>query len=111
VSTEPEHVPEHEETPHPRSHRGPTVKEYLRVAAILGGLTAFEVYLSYSGIAFPLLLFTLICAAIVKFVMVVGYFMHLKYDDWRYSRFFLMGLVGALTLYLIVLTTSRVFLE
>ncbi len=96
---------------HAPGHRGPTVREYLRVAAILGCLTAFEVFLSYSGIPFGILLFTLIVAAIVKFTMVVAYFMHLKYDDWRYSRFFLLGITGALTLYLVVLTLSKVFLD
>ena len=50
-------------------------------------------------------------ASITKFVMVLAYFMHLKYDDWRYGRFFLMGIVGATTLYLIVLITSKVFLR
>jgi cytochrome c oxidase subunit 4 len=92
-------------------HRGPTVRVYLRVAAILGALTAFEVWLSYSGLRGGLLISALIVAAMIKFVMVLAYFMHLKYDDWRYGRFFLMGIVGAATLYLIVLITSKVFLR
>jgi len=97
--------------PAPAHHGGPTVRVYLRVAAILGVLTAFEVWLSYSGIAGGLLILALILASITKFVMVLAYFMHLKYDDWRYGRFFLMGIVGATTLYLIVLITSKVFLR
>ena len=47
----------------------------------------------------------------MKFVLVVGYFMHLKYDDRRYARFFVMGIAGAVTLYLIVLLASKVFLR
>jgi hypothetical protein len=35
--------------------------------------------------------------------------MHLKFDDRRYSRFFVMGLSGAAILYLIVLITFEVF--
>ena len=42
--------------------------------------------------------------------MVVLWFMHLKFDDRRYARFFVMGIAGAFTLYLIVLITFRTFL-
>jgi len=37
--------------------------------------------------------------------------MHLKFDDRRYARFFVMGLALAGTLYLIVLITFKVFLR
>jgi hypothetical protein len=37
--------------------------------------------------------------------------MHLKFDDRRYARFFLMGLSLALTLFLIVLILFKVFLR
>jgi hypothetical protein len=35
--------------------------------------------------------------------------MHLKFDSRTYARFFVLGLAGAITLYLIVLLTFRVF--
>jgi cytochrome c oxidase subunit IV len=94
---------------HAARHRGPTPKEYIRVGLILAVLTAFEVWLSYSGVNHSILIATLLTAAVVKFVMVVAYFMHLKYDDRRYARFFVMGLAGAATLYLIVLLAFKVF--
>ena len=37
------------------------------------------------------------------------WFMHLKFDDRLYARFFLMGLAGAVTLYLVVLLIFKVF--
>jgi hypothetical protein len=43
--------------------------------------------------------------------LVVMYFMHLKFDDQRYARFFLMGLSLALTLFLVVLISFKVFLR
>ena len=46
-----------------------------------------------------------------KFAIVVLWYMHLKFDDRRYSRFFVMGLAGAATLYLIVLITFKVFAD
>jgi cytochrome c oxidase subunit 4 len=93
------------------AHHGPTPKEYVRVGLILGALTAFEVWLSYSGVSKGVLIPTLFVAAVLKFVLVVAYFMHLKYDDRRYARFFVMGIAGAATLYLIVLLVFKVFLR
>jgi len=92
-------------------HHGPTSKDYVRIGLILAVLTGFEVYISYSGVRGSLLIATLLGAAIVKFVLVVSYFMHLRYDDRRYARFFVMGIAGAATLYLIVLMLSKVFLR
>jgi hypothetical protein len=37
--------------------------------------------------------------------------MHLKFDSRLYSRFFVMGVAGAVTLYLVVLMTFKVFLR
>jgi hypothetical protein len=42
-------------------------------------------------------------------VLVVLWFMHLRFDDRRYARFFVMGLAGSATLYLIVLLTFGAF--
>ena len=41
--------PGHAAEPAPAHHGGPTVRVYLRVAAILGVLTAFEVWLTLSN--------------------------------------------------------------
>ena len=57
------------------------------------------------GILIP----TLSVLAIVKFALVVLWFMHLKFDDRRFARFFVMGLSGAAILYLVVLISFRVF--
>ena len=46
-----------------------------------------------------------------KFVIVVLWYMHLKFDDRRFSRFFVMGLAGAATLYLVVLISFKVFAD
>ena len=98
-------------TPPPTRHHGPTAKEYVRVFLILCVLTAIEIWLSYSGLRPAVMITMLWVAAAIKFSMVVSYFMHLKYDDRRYSRFFVMGLAGAGTLYLIVLLIGKVFAD
>jgi len=48
---------------------------------------------------------------ISKFTIVVLWYMHLKFDDRRFARFFVMGLAGATTLYLVVLLTLKTFLD
>lgn len=90
--------------------RHPTAREYVRIGLVLAVLTGFEVWLSYSELSRGLLIGLLFFAAAMKLALVVLWFMHLKFDDPRYSRFFVLGLAGSLTLYLIVLMSSRVFL-
>jgi caa(3)-type oxidase subunit IV len=102
-----EHVAAPHATAHPGSH--PTAKEYVRIGLILFVLTALEVTASYTDVSGAVLIPTLYVLAVIKFVLVVLWFMHLKFDDRRYARFFVMGLAGAATLYLIVLITFRVF--
>ena len=101
----------HEESA--RAHAGhPGAKEFVRIFLILIAITAVEVALYYIrdeiGAWFIPILFLL---AGSKFALVVLWFMHLKFDSRRYSRFFVMGLAGAMTLYMIVLITFRVFLR
>jgi cytochrome c oxidase subunit 4 len=88
----------------------PSPKEYVRIGLILGVLTALEVAASYTGVTGSILIPTLFILAVVKFALVVLWFMHLKFDDRRYARFFVMGLSGAAVLYLVVLISFRVFL-
>ena len=89
----------------------PSAKEYVRIGIVLAALTAIEVWLSYSGLEGAVLIALLLGAAFLKFALVVLWFMHLKFDDPRYSRFFVLGIAGAATLYLIVLMTFGVFLD
>ncbi len=47
--------------------------------------------------------------AAIKFTLVVLWFMHLRFDSRTYARFFVMGLAGAITLFLIVLIIFQTF--
>ncbi len=92
------------------SHAHPSPKEYVRIGAILAVLTAIEITASYT-IGGAVLIALLLTLAVVKFSMVALWFMHLKFDDRRYARFFVMGIALAVTLFIIVLMVSRVFLR
>jgi putative membrane protein len=94
------------------THGGhPSVKEYIRIGLILGVFTGLEVAAKYANLSSATLIVTLLGLAIVKFTLVVMYFMHLKFDDRRYARFFVMGLALAVTLFFVVLISFKVFLR
>jgi caa(3)-type oxidase subunit IV len=93
----------------PARHTHPSAKEYVRIGMILVVLTAIEVWISYSGLPHGLMIALLFFFAFVKFALVVLWFMHLRFDDVRYSRFFIMGFVGACILFLVVLLLFKAF--
>jgi cytochrome c oxidase subunit 4 len=97
----------HAPAAHAGRHPGP--KEYIRIAVILGAITAAEVAVYYiegfKEVLVPLLFFF----SILKFTLVVLWFMHLKFDSRTYARFFVLGLAGAITLFLIVLLLFQAF--
>ena len=91
--------------------RHPSPKEYVRIAIILGLVTAAEVAIYYIDWVreHDLLIPLLFLFALIKFALVALWFMHLRFDSRTYSRFFLMGLAGAATLYIAVLLMFRTF--
>ncbi len=87
----------------------PSAKEYIRIGIILAVLTALEVATYYVEVEPKILIPSLWILSFIKFAMVVMWFMHLRFDARMYARFFVMGLAGACTLYLIVLITFKTF--
>lgn len=76
----------------------PTAAQYVRIALILAALTALEVstyFFEFGRAGIPLL----IVLMVVKFLMVAGVFMHLRYDTRLFSQFLYTGLGFALVLY------------
>ena len=105
-------VKQHEVVVSHDEHEGvhPTEKQYIVVALILGALTLLEVILYYiESLPDDALVLMLGILAILKFVMVVGYFMHLKFDSPVFRRFFVTGLVLAIAVYIAVLATFHVW--
>jgi caa(3)-type oxidase subunit IV len=84
----------------------PSPRKYVWVAIILAIVTGIEVAIYYiDSIAsnHTLLITSLLVFAVIKFVMVGGYFMHLKYDSPIFRRFFITGLVLAMVVFGVVL--------
>lgn len=77
-------------------HAHPSNRTYVLVAAILGVITAVEVAVFYLEALRPVLVPVLLTLSATKFAMVVGFFMHLKFDARLYRGLFLGPLVVAL---------------
>ncbi|MFZ0014292.1 MAG: cytochrome C oxidase subunit IV family protein [Acidimicrobiia bacterium] len=84
----------------------PTPAQYWKIAAFLATLTAIEVSLFYIDHALDLGVFNavaLISLSAIKFLVVIGWFMHVRYEKPMIARFFTAGFVLACALYLVVL--------
>lgn len=86
------------------AHGHPEPRDYVRIFAILFVLTLLEVLASY--VAMPQWLFVsgLTGMAVAKFALVVGFYMHLKFDSRMFRRLFVFGIILALTVFALVLT-------
>lgn len=81
-------------------HGHPSDWGYVKIAIALAILTAIEVALSYiKGVSDALIVGFLLLAMVVKFVVVAGYFMHLKYDSPFLRRVFIAGIAFAVIFY------------
>ncbi|MBU3688875.1 MAG: cytochrome C oxidase subunit IV [Acidimicrobiales bacterium mtb01] len=109
MSTATEQPTGHDDHAHEESH-GASDKQYVIIALILAALTAIEVSTYYIDFG-PLFMPTLFVLMIVKFVIVVSYFMHLKFDNKLFSYLFYTGLILAVAVYSGALATFKFFLQ
>lgn len=99
--------PEAEHTSH-----HPSDGQYVRIAIILTTITAVEVAIYYVEGIRSVLVPLLIVLSVAKFVAVVGYFMHLKFDDRRFMLVFAAGLgisIAVITALVIMFWTGQFF--
>ncbi len=85
----------------------PSDWQYVKIAIILGVLTAVEVFTYFESVhrLGDAALFALLTVLMVlKFVYVAAWFMHLKFDSVLFKRIFMTGIALALGVYLIMLT-------
>src|SRR4051812_39065896 len=81
---------------HAAEHAHPGPGQYVMIALILSIITAVEVAVYYIPALLDYIFPILIVLSVVKFVMVVGYFMHLKFDHSSFTWYFGGGLGLAL---------------
>ncbi|HWV22824.1 MAG TPA: cytochrome C oxidase subunit IV family protein [Thermomicrobiales bacterium] len=82
------------------AHHHPSEFTYIKIAIVLSIITIIEVAIWYIESAGDILVPALIILSAIKFVLVVGYFMHLKFDDRILGWTFGLALVASLAVYL-----------
>jgi cytochrome c oxidase subunit 4 len=88
------------------AHDHPSDFSYLKIALLLAAITACEVgSYFYKDATTTFLVITLLPMMTAKFLIVTGYFMHLKYDNKLFRRVFFFGLSLATVVFLIMLST------
>jgi cytochrome c oxidase subunit 4 len=93
---------------HAPEHSHPSPVKYVGIAILLAVITALEVALYYINMPAALFVSFLLVLAILKFTLVVAFFMHLKFDSPMLRRVFIMGIILAGVVYTVALLTLRV---
>ena len=91
-----------------KGHHGASDKQYIIIALILAAITAGEVTISYVDVG-PIFLPALLVMMTAKFLIVVSFFMHLKFDHKLFSFLFYAGLGLALFVFIAALATFQFF--
>ena len=89
-----------------------TPANYWMIALFLAVVTAVEVAITYiPGFDGGILVASLLILGIVKFLTVVAFFMHLKYEPFTMNFMFYFGLIGALALFIALLLAFRALFD
>lgn len=110
MTTETTHDTTHQSAHAEPVEHGMSTRGYIVIALILAAITALEVSTYYVDFG-PLFLPSLLIMMVIKFVMVVSYFMHLKFDNKIFSWLFYAGLFLAIGVYVTALATFQFFLR
>ena len=89
---------------HPEEKPLPRVSVYLFVGFVLAVITGVEVAAFYLNVVAWLLVTVFVVLSLLKFVLVVMFFMHLRYDHKLFSTFFTLGLILAIGVVLGLIT-------
>lgn len=101
AASEPEgHTPGAAEVYHP------SVKDYIEIGVILAVLTALEIGLFYAPVPREVAIPLLLILTVAKFVLVVLWFMHLRFDSTWFQRIFWSGVGIASVLFLVTVLIS-----
>jgi cytochrome c oxidase subunit 4 len=96
---------------HEHEHQHPGSRTYIIVAIVLAIITGLEVSVFYLAFIQPVRVEALLLLSFAKFVLVVGFFMHLKMDDPRFRWMFTSGLAVACAVFiaLLAMTLTHVY--
>jgi cytochrome c oxidase subunit 4 len=91
-----EHAVVHHEA---QEHAHPSARLYVGIGAILAVITVVEIWISYAGFQRLVFVLSLALLSAAKFILVVGFYMHLKFDHPYFRYIFAFGLFVALAVF------------
>jgi cytochrome c oxidase subunit 4 len=94
-------------TGHDEAHDHPSDLKYIKIAIILAVLTAIEIVFYEADVSPGLLKAIILPIMVVKFAIVAGYFMHLKFDSRIFTTMFVAGVAFAVVVYAVMLAAFR----
>lgn len=90
-------------------HAHPGAAVYVKLAVILAIITLVEVATYYIEAFEPVLIPVLIILSIIKFALVVMYYMHLKFDSRLLTAIFSVGLFAGVSIVLAMIALYGAF--
>ena len=87
------------DTHHDEHADHPDSSQYIVIGIILAVFTAIEVAISFATVPSSVAIPSLIVLTVLKFLLVVLWFMHLRFDSGWFRRLFVFGLFVALAIY------------
>ena len=87
----------------------PDERQYYKVFGILVLVTACEVGIYYLSGARRAVITLMVFMMIAKFAIVALYFMHLRFDSKLFRRLFVTGIILAIAVYLVALSSLHVW--
>ncbi|MFQ5471589.1 MAG: cytochrome C oxidase subunit IV family protein [Dehalococcoidia bacterium] len=99
----PEAKPEAKEVHGDEGH--PSALEYAQIGIVLAIVTAVEVALYYVDLSHNTLVGLLLALSALKFALVVLWFMHLKFDTRLFSILCVVGILLAIAIFTVALST------
>ncbi len=94
---------EHVHTEHTEEHNHPGPGQYIVIGAILAIITLIEFGVFYLSLDPALMTWIILLLSTSKFLLVVGYFMHLKFDDARFSALFFFPMLIMVSIAVVLL--------
>ena len=94
--------------PRQREAAHPTSFTYLKVGTILAILTATEVAVFYVDVLEPAFLAIFLILSVAKFILVILFYMHLKFDSRLFSGIFVGGLMLAIVVAVALMSLFQV---
>jgi cytochrome c oxidase subunit IV len=92
------------------AHEHASVRTYVYVALVLTVITGLEVGVIYIRLLTPIIVPLLLAMSLAKFVLVVMFFMHLRYDARPLAAIFVGPLLIALGITVALMTLTGAFL-